>query len=71
MPRSWSYRKYDNTTSAAQRFKNPPSNLTIYTIILVIVACFFIGFMAYNVIRTTSHPPRDGQVAPSTDPKDD
>jgi hypothetical protein len=71
MPRSWSFRKFDDPKSAAQRLKNPPANLTIYTIILIIVACFFLSFMAYNVIRTAMHPPKDGQIAPSTEPKDD
>jgi hypothetical protein len=71
MPRSWSYRKYDNKTSSAQRLKNPPANLTLYTVILVLVACFFLSFMAYNVIRTGMHPPKEGQTIPSNEPKDD
>jgi hypothetical protein len=70
MPRSWSYRKYQST-SVTQRVQNPPANLTIYTIILIIVACFFLGFMTYTTIRTAVHPPRDGRVFPSTEPKDD
>ena len=70
MPRSWSYRKSDGA-SAAKRLINPPSNLTIYTIILTIVACFFIGFMTYTTIRTTMHPPADGRAPMPAEPKDD
>lgn len=71
MPRNWSYRKYTNDLSAAQRERNPPSNLTLYTVLLIAITAFFVLFMTYTTIRTAIHPPREGVVQPDVQPKDE
>jgi len=70
MPRTWSNIKYTETRSAAQKVKNKPSSLTLFTFLMVFNLLLFGGLVAYTLVRVFVHPAVEAPL-PTQPPKDD
>lgn len=70
MPRTWSNIKYVETRSAAQRARNRPSSLTLFTFLIAFNLILFGGLVAYTMVRVLVHPVAEVPL-PTQPPKDD
>ena len=70
MPRTWSNIKFVETRSAAQKIRNKPSSLTLFTALMVFNLILFGGLVAYTMVRVFVHPIAEAPL-PVQPPKDD
>ena len=72
MPRSWSNAKLPPPPSPAERARSkPPTGVTIFLVLLVIVTVFFAGITFYTAYKAERHPPTSAYQNPADHPKDE
>lgn len=59
MAKTWSNRPVTEYVSPAVRERNRPSNLNVFTGVLIVMSVFFISLMTYVTIKMEVNPPKE------------